>query len=84
MVLRDATNALVLLDVDGVFVQSQDEGRTWHILNGELGDEAVLAIAQATADQGPCLYAATATACYVKHAATWQMIALPADAAPPT
>lgn len=84
MVVRDATNAFVLLDVEGVLVQSQDEGRTWQILNGELGDEAVLAMAQATADQGPLLYVATATACYVKQAATWQMVALPAAAAPPT
>lgn len=84
LVLRDAPHGFVALDVEGVLVQSQDKGRTWHVLNGELGDEAVLAIAQATADQGPFLYAATATACYVQQAATWQRIALPVDAAPPT
>lgn len=84
MALCAETNVLALLDVEGVLVQSADEGRTWHTLNSELDHDAVLAIAQTTDDQGALLYAATATACYVKQAATWHPVALPAEAAPPT
>lgn len=84
MMLWDETKTFTLLDLDGALVQSTDEGRTWHLLNGDLDDEAVLAMAQATTDQGATLYVATATACYVQQAATWQTLALPKDVAPPT
>lgn len=92
IVLLDETHRLILLDVDGALSQSRDEGRTWQLLHRELGDEAVLAIAQATDSQGALLYAATATALYGKQAMigaaatapAWRTYPLPADAASPT
>lgn len=81
---RDPADTLTLLDVEGALVQSVDAGRTWRVLNGELGNEAVLTITQAATDQGPLLCAATGTTCYVQQATTWQTVDLPAGAASPT
>lgn len=84
MVLYDEPQTFTMLDMDGALVQSTDEGRTWHLLNGDLGDEAVLAVAQASTDRGPVLYVATATTGYVQQAKTWETIVLPTNVALPT
>ena len=88
-VLGDPVSGLTLLNVEGALVQSQDAGATWHLLNPELADEAVLAMAQAVAAGGPLLYAVTASALYGQQppsaasaAAIWHRYPLPTAAAP--
>ncbi|MBX3013277.1 MAG: hypothetical protein KF832_17290 [Caldilineaceae bacterium] len=89
LALRDRHNTFYCLDIEGALAQSNDEGRTWQLLNAAFAQEPIGAVAMGSHQTSAWLAVATTTTLAIKAlsselAPDWQTYPLPAAAATPT